>query len=83
MAASIEDSIVAALDHLNVSREKQKIILKKKQETAVKERFVVERTVRINTVIRIYDQYLSGLLSGLFTTNFLHSTLQRSVEREV
>ena len=37
MAASIEDSIVAALDHLNVSREKQKIILKKEQEMAVKE----------------------------------------------
>ena len=30
-------SIVAALDHLNVSREKQKIILKKEQEMAVKE----------------------------------------------
>ena len=37
MAASIERSIVAALDHLNVSREKQKIILKKEQEMAVKE----------------------------------------------
>ena len=37
MAASIEDSIVAALNHLNVCREKQKIILKKEQEMAVKE----------------------------------------------
>ena len=37
MAASIERSIVAALDHLNVSREKQKIILKEEQEMAVKE----------------------------------------------
>ena len=37
MAASIERSIVAALDHPNVSREKQKIILKKEQEMAVKE----------------------------------------------
>ena len=37
MPASIERSIVAALDHLNVSREKQKIILKKEQEMAVKE----------------------------------------------
>ena len=53
MAASIEDSIVAALDHLNESREKQKIIVKENQETAVKERFIVERTVLINSVIRI------------------------------
>ena len=37
MAASIEDSIVAALDHLNVSREKEKFILKNQQEIAVKE----------------------------------------------
>ena len=54
MAASNED-IVAALDLVNVRREKQKIILNKEQETAVKERFVVERTVQINTTTRIYD----------------------------
>ena len=37
MADSAELSIDNALERLNVSREKQKIILKRKQETAVKE----------------------------------------------
>ena len=37
MADSAELSIDKALERLNVSREKQKIILKRKQETAVKE----------------------------------------------
>ena len=37
MADSTELSIDKALARLNVSREKQKIILKRKQETAVKE----------------------------------------------
>ena len=60
MVASIEDSIVAASDHLNESEEKQKVILNNEQETAVKERFVVERVVQINTAIRIYDQYFEG-----------------------
>ena len=50
MAASIEGSIVIALDHLNMSREKQKII---------------------------------QVQWSVYHTNFLHSTLQRSVEREV
>ena len=54
IAVSNED-IVAALDLVNVRREKQKTILNKEQETAVKERFVVERTVQMNTTIRIYD----------------------------
>ena len=31
IAASIEDSIVAALDHVNVDREKEKFIHKKEQ----------------------------------------------------
>ena len=39
MADSAELSIDKALERLNVSREKQKIILKRKQETAVKELF--------------------------------------------
>ena len=41
MVASIEDSIVTVtvLDHLNVSRERQKIILHKEQKAAVKEHF--------------------------------------------
>ena len=55
IAASIEDSIVAALYHLHVSRKKEKIIHKKEQETVVKERFVVNRTVRIKMAIWIYD----------------------------
>ena len=37
MADSAELSIDKALEHLNVSREKQKIILKRELETAVKE----------------------------------------------
>ena len=37
MADSAELRIDKALERLNVSREKQKIILKRKQETAVKE----------------------------------------------
>ena len=37
MADSAELSIDKALERLNVRREKQKIILKRKQETAVKE----------------------------------------------
>ena len=37
MADSAELSIDKALERLNVHREKQKIILKRKQETAVKE----------------------------------------------
>ena len=37
MAHSAELSIDKALEHLNVSREKQKIILKREKETAVKE----------------------------------------------
>ena len=48
IGASIEENIVAALDHLNVSREKEIFFHKKEQETAGKERFVVGRTVRIN-----------------------------------
>ena len=59
--------------HLNVSREKQKIILKKEQEMAVKEHFIVERTVRINMAIRIYDQYFK--MSGLFTTQIFYIQL--------
>ena len=79
MAASIEDSIAAVtvLDHLNVSREKQKIILNKEQETAVKEHFVFGRTVQINTAIWIYDQYLK--LSGLLTTQIFYIQLNREV----
>ena len=38
MVASIKDDI---LDHLNMSREKQNIILNKEQETAVKDCFIV------------------------------------------
>ena len=39
--------------------------------------------VRINTAIRIYNQFFK-LSSVLFTTQiFLHSTLRRSVKREV
>ena len=37
MADSADLSIDKALERLNVSREKQKIILKRKQETVVKE----------------------------------------------
>ena len=37
MAALAELSIDKAIERLNVGREKQKIILKRKQETAVKE----------------------------------------------
>ena len=37
MANSAELSVDKAQERLNVSREKQKIILKRKQETAVKE----------------------------------------------
>ena len=70
IVASIEDSIVAVLDHLNEGGEKE-------QETAVKERFVVERTVQINTAIRIYDQYLK--LSGLFTTQIFYIQLCREL----
>ena len=39
MADSAELSIDKALERLNMNREKQKIILKRKQETAVKELF--------------------------------------------
>lgn len=79
MVPSIEDSIVAVtvLDHLNVSREKQNIILNKEQETAVKERLVFGRTVQINTAIWIYDQYLK--LSGLLTTQIFYIQLYREV----
>ena len=73
MAASIEDGIVAVFCHLNVGREKEKSIHKKEQETVVKECFVIERTVRINTAIRIYDQYFK--LSGLFTTQIFYIQL--------
>ena len=48
IAASIEDSTVTTLYHLNVDREKEEFIHKKEQKTAGKERFVVERTVRNN-----------------------------------
>ena len=48
MADSIENSIVAAIDHLSVNREKSKIILMKEPETAVKERLVDERILQIN-----------------------------------
>ena len=61
-----QDSIVAALYHLNMSREKEKFIYKKEQETTVKERFIIERTVRINTAIRMYEW-------SVYHTNFLHS----------
>ena len=37
MAESAESTIDKALERLNVSREKEKIILKREQETAVKE----------------------------------------------
>ena len=37
MADSVELSIDKSLERLNMRREKQKIILKRKQETAVKE----------------------------------------------
>ena len=61
-----------------MSREKQKkIILKREQETAVKECFIVEKTVRINTTIWIYDHYLK--LSGLFTTQIFYIQLCREV----
>ena len=60
-----QDSTVAALYHLNVSREMEKFIYKE-QETAVKERFVIERTVRINTAIWIYEW-------SVYHTNSLHS----------
>ena len=77
---TIEDSIVAALYHLHVSRKKEKIIHKKEQETVAKERFVVKRTVRINTAIWIYDQYfkLSGL-TGLSTTQIFYIQLSREL----
>ena len=42
---TIEDSVVAALYHLHVSRKKEKCNHKKEQETVVKVRFVVNRTV--------------------------------------
>ena len=70
---TIEDSIVAALYHLHVSRKKEKFIHKKEQETVVKERFIVNRTVRMNKAIWIYDQYFK--LSALFTTQIFYIQL--------
>ena len=72
IAASIEDIIVAVLYHLRVSRKKEKFIHKKEQKTVVKVCFVGNRTVRINTAIWIYDQYL---LSGLFTKQIFYIQL--------
>ena len=77
IAASIEDSMVAALHHLHVSRKKEKFLHKKEQETVVKERFVFNRTVRINTVIWIFDQYVK--LSGLFTSQIFYIQLSREL----
>ena len=73
----MKGSIVAALYHLHVSRKKEKFIRKKEQETVVKECFVVNRTVRINTAIWIYDQYFK--LSGLFTTQIFYIQLSREL----
>ena len=41
--------------------------------TAVKEHFIVERTVRINMAIQIYNQYFK--LSGLFTPQIFYFQL--------
>ena len=59
MADSTEDSVVATVDHLNVNREKPKIILTKEQETAVKERLVGERILQINRPFRFTVNTLS------------------------
>ena len=55
--ASTGDSIVAALYHLNVGREKEKFIHENEQETAVKERSVVS-AMQINTANADLRQYL-------------------------
>ena len=60
IAASIEDRIVAALYHPRVSRKKEKYIHKKEQQTVVKECFVGNRTVRINTAMWIYDPFFNN-----------------------
>ena len=81
MADSFEDSVVAAVDHLNVNREKPKIILTKEQETAVKERLVHERILQISRPFRFTVNTLSW--GSVYPTNILHSTVLRSVQRKV